>query len=333
MKLVALTRVRIDGDVVEEFVRHTLRFVDEIFIIDNLSPDTTPQILDALKSEGLPVTLLRDDYIEGRRDLVTRYTREIFKRVNPDFVLPLDADEFLKVESRAGLEAALQTVPSGAHALVPWRTYVPVPQEDAAEPRILARLRYRLAEEPWQFYKAFVGRAFIESDAIFIPGGHEVQFPDGKPMPNALLSGVELAHFPVRSPTQIQSKALLGWTACIAAGYDLVPGHDAEDGMAAQWRKLYEKLRSSADWSSATFYSAVQNYFGEKPATDEVVYDPLEPVERRYGATSPIVLQTAIELSRQLAQQHAQLQRENEELRAELQSRGRRDSNPQPTSS
>jgi len=320
LKLVALTRVKIDGDVIEEFVRHTLQYVDELFIVDNASPDATREILQALQGEGLPLTILEDDHVEVRADLITNYVRDVFARTGADYVLPLDADEFLRVESRAALTAAFETLPPRTHGLVPWITYVPVQQEDRTEPRVLARIRYRLRKEPWQFYKVFVSRSFAEEPgAAFIPGTHDVQLPDRTPLPKSALPGVALSHFPVRSIGQIQSKALLGWSAFLAVGYDLVPGHDAEDGMAAQWRKLYEELRVDPNWSDDTFYRAAANYFGNQAAASpELVYDPLLPVPRHCTPAEPSLLVVAIAFTRHLVRSYAKLKRENQHLSAQL---------------
>ncbi|MDQ2664185.1 MAG: glycosyltransferase family 2 protein [Candidatus Eremiobacteraeota bacterium] len=313
MNLVALTRVKIDGDIIEEFVRHTLQYVDELFVVDNVSPDSTHTILLALQDEGLPLTIMEDDYVEARVDLITAYAREIFARTTADYVLPLDADEFVRVESRDALETAFKTLAPSSHATVPWITYVPVQEEDRSEPRVLARIRYRLRRESSQFYKVLLSRSFANTPgAMLIPGSHDVQLPKGTPLPKAPLPGVALGHFPVRSVGQIQSKALLGWSAALAAGYDLVAGHDGDTGMASQWRTLYDRLRRHQDWSDDEFYRAAANYLGDQGAEiPELVYDPMSPVSRRFDVETPSVYEVAIEFIRQLAQTHARLAKQN----------------------
>jgi len=309
VKLVSLTRVKIDGDVIEEFVRHTARYVDELVIVDNASPDAARQTLLDLQAEGLPITLLEDDFIEMRLDTIETYAREVFARSNPDYLLPLDADEFLRAESREALEAKLTALPSPGYAKVCWVTYVPTKNEDRSEERILARMRYHLAREIWPTEKVFLPRHFGETtDVKLIPGAHGVLVGDGTQFPATMLADVTLAHFPVRSLTQIQSKVLLGWSAALAAGYDLVPGYDDKSGMGIQWRKLYEKLRAGVDWSEDEFYRAAANYFGDAAADiPELIYDPLIPVERRHTPKERPVLSIAVDFARQLARAHAKL--------------------------
>jgi hypothetical protein len=118
--------VRNEADIVEAFVRHNLAFVDGIAIFDHRSTDATPAILARLKAEGLPITLLQDSeegFYQGSR--VTTLARECFARTQADFAFVLDADEFIRADSRALIEAALARVPPGHFAVHDWRSYVP----------------------------------------------------------------------------------------------------------------------------------------------------------------------------------------------------------------
>ena len=54
-KLISISMVRNENDVIESFVRHNLALMDEMHIIDHGSSDGTREILIQLKEEGLPV--------------------------------------------------------------------------------------------------------------------------------------------------------------------------------------------------------------------------------------------------------------------------------------
>jgi hypothetical protein len=329
MKLVALTRVKIDGDIIEEFVRHTLQYVDELFVVDNLSPDDTREILFALQDEGLPLRVFEDEHVEVLAELTTGYTREAFALTGADYVLLLDADEFLRVPSRAALEAALEALPAGAHGTVPWQTYVPLKDDDegrgrngkrqAGEDRsVLRRFPYRLVRENPQHFKVIVSRAFASvAGATITPGSHDVTLPDGTPAQKEQLRGVELAHFPVRSLPQIQTKALLGWSAFVAAGLEF------ETVIARQWRRLYEGLRANPHETERELHRSASMYFGGEPRA-KVVYDPLTPVGLRFSPRPRSVLKIAIEFIHQLTRAYAQLARENKQLKAELEAHAHR---------
>jgi hypothetical protein len=59
VKIGLITTIKHDGDIIEEFVRHTSRFVDELYVYDNASLDSPLDTLNALQREGLPITVLR----------------------------------------------------------------------------------------------------------------------------------------------------------------------------------------------------------------------------------------------------------------------------------
>src|SRR5258706_11986608 len=96
MKIVGISMIRNDADIVEPFVRHTLRVLDHLFIIVHSPEDGTDGILKALHAEGLPMTLVFDDepaFLQGER--LTWLARQACAAIGPDFLFPLDADEFI----------------------------------------------------------------------------------------------------------------------------------------------------------------------------------------------------------------------------------------------
>jgi hypothetical protein len=314
MRLSSVTRVKNDGDIIEEFVRHTARLVDSLVVVDNASLDSTRDVLSALQAEGLPVTVLLDDHIGVYDWIMTDLTRTTLVDSDADYCLVLDADEFVRVPSRAALEQSLAALPPGSHARVPMISYVPRPDDDSAEIRTLARVAHRLRTELQPFNKAFVSRSFLSCpEATVRIGNHGVDDPQQR-FGNIRLPGVELAHFPVRSLAQIQNKGFLGWSAILTTGYE-------GGGLAYQWQRIFERLAAGGLSSSSEFYECALGYYlfdlsrGLEP---ELVYDPLPPVERRYPLPVPELTQTALAYIRQLAQAYATLRCENERLRAQL---------------
>jgi hypothetical protein len=156
MRLFGMAMLRNEADIVEAFVRHNLTILDGIAIVDHASFDGTTEILARLRSEGLPLRIVRDPnpgFFQAER--MTVVAREVFAHENADFVFALDGDEFLKVASREALEQALSNVPAGSHASLHWLTYVPQSfDEDRA-----VELRWRLASERHGSNKVVVGRS------------------------------------------------------------------------------------------------------------------------------------------------------------------------------
>jgi hypothetical protein len=99
MQTVSLTMVKNEEDIIESFVRYNLRSIDHMFIADNLSTDGTVDILQALKAEGLPLTLTTDyDQALKQNDKMTAMYRDAFRKHSFEYVFLLDADEFLDLD-------------------------------------------------------------------------------------------------------------------------------------------------------------------------------------------------------------------------------------------
>ena len=69
-KLVGLSMVRNESDVIETFIRHNLTLLDELHIIDHNSSDNTREILTLLKQEGLPIHIYHYNELELDRKSV-----------------------------------------------------------------------------------------------------------------------------------------------------------------------------------------------------------------------------------------------------------------------
>jgi len=242
VRLIGAAQVRNEADIIEAFVRHNLSRLDGLLVIDHRSDDRTRDILAALAREGLPLAVsLDDDPAQRQPENITRLAREAFGH-GADCVVPLDADEFLKVPDRAALERTLASLPPDLCAALEWQTYVPEGRADAAHP--LAAARRRRAVEAHGLYKVVLTRAFAHAPAAVVgPGNHTVLMTGPQQdvartpvrlarLPSAIAA---LAHFPVRSIDQLVRKIELGWAAhCAAARSDPT--------LAFHWRELHEEI-------------------------------------------------------------------------------------------
>ena len=218
MKLVSVTMIKNDGDIVEAFVRHHLSLLDHVVILDHGSTDSTPRILRALQAENLRLTVLNDDSLsfqQGPR--VTELARQAFSRLGADFVLPLDADEFLRVDSRSVLEEALAGIPAGRCGQIAWRNHVVTEQDDVASLNPVERMKFRASFEPREEHKVVLSRTMIEDPRWEVsPGSHYLTrvSPHGTETAVAsYLPTARLAHYPIRSQEQLHQKIILGWLA------------------------------------------------------------------------------------------------------------------------
>lgn len=204
MTTIGITMVRDEEDVIEGTIRHMAGEVDEIVVADNLSSDSTRQILNRLMTE-LPLTVVEDNdpahYQSRKMSCLARTFAEV-----GDWVVPFDADE-LWYSPLGRVSEALSRLPKDA---------------TVAEAKIFNH--YGTAVDPHEpdVFRRFVWRtraplglpkiAFrYEAGAIISDGNHGVTLPSGRGQRGHADLGIR--HFPYRSPEQFTRKGITGAAA------------------------------------------------------------------------------------------------------------------------
>lgn len=265
--------VRNEADIVEAFVRHNLTLVDRLAVIDHGSFDGTSDILAALMQEGLPLTVQRDERVGFfQSEVMTQAARDLLRRDDADFVVMLDADEFIRAPSRAALKQTLARLPGGAHALAPWLTYIP--DFERSPPGDLLALLRSARQAPVvgrTQRKVVVSRCLLETPAAVVSmGNHRVRpsadAPHG-PCPHALLPQelLALAHVPIRSADQLTAKIAIGWLAHLATR----PSDPAE---GFHWREAFAVLAAGGQFSAGDLKAMAAHY--GIPRTEWAPTDP-----------------------------------------------------------
>jgi len=280
---VAICMVKNEADIIEASIRHNLHYVDLVAVIDNGSTDGTRGILEALRSEGLPV-LIFDDPIFGhfQSEKVTEVYRRVVTIYEPELVYLLDADEFIRASGRPQLEVAIRQVGSGGLALLPWETHIPdpesTPEQVLNDPLRFAHWR-RVREEP-VYYKAVIcRRREHDLELVIEQGNHSAHLRDGRKLSAAVVLNASLVHLPVRSVDQISAKVINGWLACVVRNRTRsVPGE------AYQWRHLYERITQGEGVSPEELTSVALNYAQTQRAGRSLKHDAVsDPVKANYG--------------------------------------------------
>lgn len=264
MRLIGLSMVKNESDIIEAFIRHNLDFLDALYIIENGSVDGTREILVGLQREGLPLVIFDDPrfgYFQAEK--MTALFRNVCEFIAPDFCFLLDADEFIEAASREFLEEQLATLPRGVHGLMSWKTYVLSPTADLTESNPLRRITYRRKMENPMYYKVVIATNPDDNAHLCIAqGNHAVSHADGKNVPQQVLTHFSLAHFPVRSPTQLITKILSGWLAYLAKD-----PNNAASAPGYQWRSLYQRLAENPDLTLQETSVISLNYYAQ-PGTE-----------------------------------------------------------------
>lgn len=289
-KVVVVAMVANEADIIEAFVLENLRFADHMIIACHRPLDGTREILGALVARGLPLRIHDIQTLAfDKTGNIHRLVCEAVEDLAADWVIPLDADEFLDVPDRTGFEAALATL-GPTHGWVPWLNHVPTAMDDPAEQHPLKRIQHRYAYPiPSPADNVFVWKVLLRSELIrpylrryeLMKGAHRLVFRGtNEPchQPITVLEGVFLRHFPVRSSEQMALKVGLG-----RLGRALLGGHQAEGGV--HWDSIWSDLNGGSDGFPA-MQSAVRSYLdtGRFTATQlvdtPIRFDPM-PVTSR----------------------------------------------------
>ena len=310
-KVWSVSMVRNEADIVEAFVRHNVALLDGMAIIDHGSIDGTLAILTELARERLPIILIKSatpGYLQEQ--ITTAAARDVFRQTGADFVMPLDADEFLKLRSRDAFDRALGAIPPRMNGLLHWLTYVP----DFALARdgtiALLRSARRMAKERQIFHKALMSRYLLERpEAMLANGNHFVAHKlygsseDAEPHARIRDEFAALAHVPIRSAAQFVTKVAVKKLGRIAARYDWKA--DAASQAA------YEAVLANRPVDDALLREHAVNWSVPRdrwiaPAEVELVDDPfLLPFALRYtppvaADPLPLVLSATDRLVRRL---------------------------------
>jgi hypothetical protein len=238
-RIVGLGMVGNEADVIEAFVRHHARLLDELVLVVHGPVDETRAILESLAAEGLPLVLREARHAAFRQAEETSGVARELLRSGAHFIVLLDADEFLRLPDPDYLRRALPALPADRFGAWRWQSYVPLPEDDAREPNPLRRIRHRRREEGVDCFKVVLTRAFLREEFFLLEGNHCVMRSDeggaAAPAPMTEYKAVRLAHFPVRSREQLEAKVILGELG--------KRGAQADPSLGTHWRHLYELIR------------------------------------------------------------------------------------------
>jgi hypothetical protein len=313
MRVVAISCVKNELDIIEAFVRHTLAGVDRLIVLDNGSTDGTRQILGQLQAEGLSLSVVDDTSPGHYQSLrMTALMRDhALEKHHADWILPLDADEFL-VGSDLQSVLAAGAAPARALGLI-WKSYVPDSSDDPNEINPVRRIRYRLRCEARQTVKVVVPATLaIVPGVILDQGNHQVRATTGIVSP--VLTETEfLAHFPGRSADQLAMKVAVKHVQYLGMA-------DRDPEWGCHYRSMVARLRADPIGFAEAFRDMTLRYnLTDNDSFDpEVIADPIPYAggDLRYTPAhiEPRAFSSILECAEEFARLHAALTRRQREL-------------------
>lgn len=242
IRIVAVTAVHNEADVVESFVRHTLRFADALIVCDCNSTDQTAHILAELQQEGLPLTV-HAAYGDGQDTLLPAMLQEAVQEQGADYVLPLEADAFLLPQQGTCRAVIGQRSPDTIYA-IPQRRYVSAEAYADQASFLLDRPLYR-SKSCSDVQGYLIGAKAAGHLQLQMKQGNLTAVPidaQGEKQMRALeeIPSLSIARFPWRSPEQYRARVAMRWPE-IAMRYSV----DTAEG--GRYRADYMRLLEGQD--------------------------------------------------------------------------------------
>lgn len=205
MRVIAISHVGSEEDIIEAFVRHTAKFCDEMLILNHGATDATVEILQKLKAEGYALQLLHDSTLgHVEIDHADRLLKMAACDRKADWVVGLDADEFIG----GALDNSFLPHPTDDETpclKVRLRSYYPRPDDKAELLNPIERIRHRLENE-LEVFKVFVPGWLARQEGAHYTGGKHALTLDGNEAPWRSIPDVWLGHFSLRTAGQYAIK-------------------------------------------------------------------------------------------------------------------------------
>ena len=190
-------------DIIELFLRHNQPFCDKFYIVLHNSFDATATIIENLQAEGLAIDVSISDQIAYEQNTITQKAiRAVADENRYDYIVPLDADEFLPYD---GQFQNIHKMTANDCGTMTWQTFVPMDADYFTQTNPLLGFRAR-SFEPIPFTKVILGAEYAKTCTLGM-GNHAASHENNRP---AIDANITLQHFPLRSAEQMVRKSLFG---------------------------------------------------------------------------------------------------------------------------
>ena len=274
MPLVAIGQIRNEEDIIEEFVRHTCTFADILHIVLHNSTDETGNIIQSLIEEGLPIlcdTFVHRDHVQN--ETLTRLMHLYAQQDAFEWILPLDADEFLWSDS-CSISTALKHLDPSHIVHLQWRTYMPNSKKNVQESH-LAECTNRREKEGHRSSKVLIPIHIAKQSTVELRMGNHnlIDTESGMILPAQQISDLYLIHLPVRSEDQIRRKIINGWESTMYK-------EKKTPNEAHHWKQIYERMRSNEPIDDEELLHIALWYGWKEKDPPKLIHDPLLPLHK-----------------------------------------------------
>lgn len=206
MKVISITMVKNEEEIIESFIRYNMNFLYKMVIIDNGSTDSTIKIIQNIIGEGYNISLFDQSRTNYEQFLIeNKYLKLVAEKYESDIIIPLDADEFIIAQN--DIKSEFQKLSFDFVYNIKWKNYVMDLSDDSNENFIPKRITHVMKKGHISDAgtKVIIPTSLARSNNIIMNTGHHSVKKNEK-IKEKNLNTIMLAHFPVISQAQIESK-------------------------------------------------------------------------------------------------------------------------------
>ena len=216
MKFAVASLIRNEIDIIGAFLQHLDALFDYALLMDHHSIDGTDRMIETACARRDGWTMWHIEPVGYHQTAFNAVAlRHLFQQTDADIFMFLDADEFINVPDRAGLDAAFgQLIDPDRIGELAWRNSV----ADRTDTRaIVPGEAIWLPSNASQFGKIVIPRPYLlrhGQEAHIGIGNHFLYYPPALRVPSDCVG--DIVHLPIRSHSQLRSKVLAGVLSVMA---------------------------------------------------------------------------------------------------------------------
>lgn len=253
-KILLITKVKNEADIIEYFIRYHLNIVDTIVVIDNGSVDGTYEIINSLISEGHDIRFVNDGYSDfDAYRLANQYTEKYIRETNADYVVFVDADEFLATEDGSNPRDIICEMDKNSMHLTYWKTFLY--RQDVDVFSFDKFQSYR--DESFESFTKIIAPAklLLDKNIIITAGNHSFKCDeDISVITNRKL---KFLHFPIRSMKQYKKQIMVN---CIG----MMTNANLETQTGSHWKQMFAASNNEIDLAE------LSNHYGFYEESSEI---------------------------------------------------------------
>lgn len=256
MKLRVISLIRDENDIIDLFLRHVDALFDEVILLDHQSIDGTTELLQQAVVQRPTWQYFRIDVKQKMQQQLMNFFLQRFNADKFDYLFFLDCDEFLWVKDRKALETLLRNNQNEV-GVYGFQWVNSIPRRLGRQKPLDKNTGLFVSCELSYYQKVAINWKQIDTNDLYVlEGNHSAHHKNGQTYQFDTIG--RILHIPIRSKTQLISKALLSYCSMLMEA-------NRDSGSAYQYPRFLERIANNDLNDNDLFRSMYYYQVGDDP--------------------------------------------------------------------